>query len=185
NVSHWVEAVDNLQVEITQYLVEISQRSLTANESQRLPALLHSVNDVERIGDHAENLKELGERAVEEKLPFTKEALEELGLMYREVNAMIEDVKIALGQDNEGLAQAALAREEKLNRMQKELRQNHIQRLNERKCFVLSGIIFLDFINNLEKIGDHLTNIAQAVMGSFQWDDVKKYKGRKDVQVPD
>jgi len=170
------EAVDNLQREITQYLVEISQRTLTADESKKLPALLHSVNDIERIGDHAENLQELAQRAVEEKLPFTKSATEELHLVYNEVNAMINDVKNALEKDDHQYARDALAREQTLNKLQIELRQNHIQRLSEGKCFILSGIIFLDFINNLEKIGDHLTNVAQAVMGSFQWDDIKKYK---------
>ncbi len=181
-VSRREEAVDNLQREITQYLVEVSQRSLTPKESEKLPALLHSVNDVERIGDHAENLQELAQRAVEEKLPFSKYALEELHLMYNEVNAMVDDVKLALQNDSREHAQAALVREQTLNRLQIELRQSHIQRLNEGKCFVLSGIIFLDFINNLEKIGDHLTNIAQAVMGSFQWDDIKKYKGHQSVE---
>jgi len=173
------EAVDNLQREITQYLVAISQRELTPQESEKLPALLHSVNDIERIGDHAENLQELAERALEEKVPFSKDAIKELNLVYNEVNAMVDDVKRALENDSHEHAQAALRREDNLNRMQIELRQNHIQRLNEGKCFVLSGIIFLDFINNLEKIGDHLTNVAQAVMGSFQWDDVKKYKEKK------
>ncbi|MBU3933764.1 MAG: Na/Pi cotransporter family protein [Candidatus Omnitrophica bacterium] len=181
-VSRREEAVDNLQKEITHYLVEVSQRSLLPRESEKLPALLHSVNDVERIGDHAENLQELSERAVEEKLPFSKHAIEELHLVYNEVNAMVEDVKRALQNDSHEHAQAALAREQTLNRLQIELRQNHIQRLSEGKCFVLSGIIFLDFINNLEKIGDHLTNIAQAVMGSFQWDDIKKYKGHVEAK---
>jgi phosphate:Na+ symporter len=175
-VSHQEEAVDNLQREITQYLMEISQRSLTPKESEKLPALLHSVNDIERIGDHAENLKELAERAVEERLPFSKYALEELRLMYNEVKAMTQEVGLALQNDSHEHAQAALAREDTINRLQIELRQNHIQRLNQGRCFLLSGIIFLDFINNLEKIGDHLTNVAQAVMGSFQWDDVKKHK---------
>ena len=178
------EAVDNLQREITQYLVEISQRSLTPQESEKLPALLHSVNDIERIGDHAENLQELAERAVEEKLPFSQYAIDELHLMYNEINAMVEEVKLALQDGNKEAAQKALARENTLNRLQAELRQNHIQRLSEGGCFVLSGIIFLDFINNLEKIGDHLTNVAQAVMGSFQWDDIRKYKGQH-VEVQD
>ena len=173
------EAIDNLQKEITGYLVEISQRSLTPRESEKLPALLHSVNDIERIGDHAENLQELAERTVEENLPFSEDALEELRHMYDEVNAMVDDVKRALQNDSHDHAQDALARENTLNKLQMELRQNHIQRLSERKCFVLSGIIFLDFINNLEKIGDHLTNVAQAVMGSFQWDEVKRYKERQ------
>ncbi len=170
------EAVDNLQKEITQYLVQVSQRNLTPEESEKLPALLHSVNDIERIGDHAENLQELAERALEEKLPFTKNALEELQMVYNEVNSMLEEVKSALQNDSHEYAQKALVREQTLNRLQMELRQNHIQRLNEGTCFILSGIIFLDFINNLEKIGDHLTNVAQAVMGSFQWDDIKKHK---------
>jgi len=168
--------VDNLQKEITQYLVQVSQRNLTPEESEKLPALLHSVNDIERIGDHAENLQELAERALEEKLPFTKNALEELQMVYNEVNSMLEEVKSALQNDSHEYAQKALVREQTLNRLQMELRQNHIQRLNEGTCFILSGIIFLDFINNLEKIGDHLTNVAQAVMGSFQWDDIKKHK---------
>jgi phosphate:Na+ symporter len=177
------DAIDNLQKEITQYLVEISQRSLTPEESEKLPALLHSVNDVERIGDHAENLEELAARAVEEKLPFTKYAIEELHLMYNEVNTMFEEVKLALQDGNHRHAQAALEKEKNLNRLQIELRQNHIQRLNEGNCVLLSGIIFLDFINNLEKIGDHLTNIAQAVMGSFQWDDIKRYKEKAYTDV--
>lgn len=173
------EAVDNLQREITQYLVEISQRELTHKESEKLPALLHSVNDIERVGDHAENLQELAERTMEENAPFSQEAVNELKGVYNEVNAMIEDVKRAIENDSHEYAQAALKREVTLNRLQVELRQHHIQRLNERKCFVLSGIIFLDFINNLEKIGDHLTNIAQAVMGSFQWNDIKRYKEKQ------
>lgn len=175
------EAVDNLQKEITHYLVEVSQRSLTVKESERLPVLLHSVNDVERIGDHAENLVELAERAIEERLPFTEQAVAEVRQMYNEVNAMVGDVTNALQGDDRKYAASALSREETLNKMQLQLRQNHIQRLSEGKCFVLSGIIFLDFINNLEKIGDHLTNIAQAVMGSFQWDDIKRFKGHGAV----
>ena len=182
-VSRREEAVDNLQKEITQYLVEVSQRALAPKESEKLPALLHSVNDIERIGDHAENLQELAERALEGKLPFTQQALDELRLMYNEVTAMLNDVKSALENDSHQHAQAALAREKTLNRLQMELRQSHIQRLNEGKCFVLSGIIFLDFINNLEKIGDHLTNVAQAVMGSFQWDGIKKYKSKEHAEV--
>jgi phosphate:Na+ symporter len=178
-VSCMEEAVDNLQREITQYLVEISQRSLSPSESEKLPTLLHSVNDIERIGDHAENLQELAQRALEEKLPFSQYAIGELHLVYNEVNAMVDDVRSALQDGGREFAKAALARERTLNRLQIELRQHHIQRLNEGTCFILSGIIFLDFINNLEKVGDHLTNIAQAVLGSFQWDDIKKYKSQE------
>lgn len=168
------DAIDNLQVEITNYVVKISQRSLTPEESERLPVLLHSVNDVERIGDHAENLAELAERALEEKLPFSDMAITDLHTIYNEVDHMMEDVKEAfLAQDTER-AKDALVREQEINRLQITLRANHIQRLNERQCVPLSGILFLDFVNNLEKIGDHLTNVAQAVRGILRWDKIKK-----------
>ncbi|MFC1666891.1 Na/Pi cotransporter family protein [Candidatus Omnitrophota bacterium] len=168
------EAIDNLQVEITNYVVKISQRSLTPEESERLPVLLHSVNDVERIGDHAENLAELAERAIEEKLPFSNKAIEELNGIYREVGSMMEDVKEAFLAQDSGCADKALLRENEINRLQMELKANHIRRLNERKCVPLSGVMFLDFVNNLEKIGDHLTNVAQAVRGAFRWDKISK-----------
>lgn len=168
------EAIDNLQREITKYLVELSQRNLTAEESEEIPVLLHSVNDIERIGDHAENLMELGERAIEEKLPFSEDAISELKLFYNEVDNMISEVIFALKTENIDNAKKALKIEDQLNKYQLNFRQKHIERLGKGKCFVLSGVIFLDFINNLEKIGDHLTNVAQAIIGSLQYDKVIK-----------
>jgi len=162
------DAIDNLQVEITNYVVQISQKELTIEESERLPVLLHSVNDVERIGDHAENLAELAERAIEEKLLFSEMAIKELTTIYREVDSMMEDVKEAFLVQDVERAKSALAREDEINRLQVELKGKHIRRLNERKCAPLSGVMFLDFVNNLEKIGDHLTNVAQAVSGSLK-----------------
>ena len=74
-VTEMEQAVDNLQSEITQYLIELSQRNLTPEESEELPVLIHSVNDVERIGDHSENIIELAERKIEKRMPFTEEAI--------------------------------------------------------------------------------------------------------------
>jgi len=166
------EAIDNLQSEITQYLVDLSQKNLSPEESQELPVLLHSVNDIERVGDHAENLMELAQRKIEEKLPFSEPALAELKTMFMETDSMIGEVIEALQKGDANLAKRALKREDRLNQLQIEFRQNHIRRLSEGSCKVLSGIVFLDFVNNLEKIGDHLTNIAQAVRGSLRWERV-------------
>ncbi len=163
------DAIDNLQKEITQYLVKISQRDLSEEESGRLPVLMHTVNDVERIGDHAENIAELAQRKIDEKLPFSNDAISEIKMFYVKIEKMIDLVIEGLSSGDVKKGEEALKIEEEINNLQFKLRQNHIERLNKGKCFILSGIIFLDIIANLEKIGDHLTNIAEAVCGSLRW----------------
>ncbi len=164
------EAVDNLQSEITQYLINISQRNLSSEEAQQLPVLLHSVNDVERVGDHAVNLVELAERKIAERLSFSDHAINELREMHREVNDMVDDVVKAFEANDLNSARRALKKEEKLNRLQIDLRSSHIERLNKGICQPLPGIVFLDLVDNLEKMGDHLTNIAQGVLGGLRWE---------------
>jgi phosphate:Na+ symporter len=158
------EIIDTFQTDITNYLVELSQRRLDQDVSEKLPALIHSVNDIERIGDHAENLAELAERKIEEKLPFSDKAIDELKKMFGETNEMLNIVISALESDKKEEAFRALKHEDTLNKLQIQLRESHIQRLQNGECHVLSGVVFLDFINNLEKVGDHLKNISLAII---------------------
>jgi phosphate:Na+ symporter len=158
------EIIDNFQEAITKYLVEISEQNLEEKEASKLPALLHSVNDIERIGDHAENLMELAERKIEEKLPFSEQAMDELKKMFNETDQMLELVILAMETDRKEEARLALKRDDILNKLQIQLRESHIQRLQNRECWVLSGIVFLDIVNNLEKVGDHLKNISLAII---------------------
>jgi phosphate:Na+ symporter len=158
------DIIDAFQEDITNYLVKLSERTLSQEVSEKLPALLHSVNDIERIGDHAENLAELAERKIEEKLPFTEQAATELRKMFGEMDQMISLVISALETDSKEAARLALKHEDILNRLQIQLRESHIQRLQHGECWVLSGIVFLDFVNNLEKVGDHLKNISLAIL---------------------
>ena len=130
--------------------------------------LLHSVNDAERIGDHAENLVGLANRRLERDLPFTEEALESLRQLNFQIDEMIERTTQALQENDHGLAQAVMEQEEWLNEMTDKFQQDHMQRLEQGRCNVRSGLVFLDILNNFEKIGDHLTNIAEAVLGRFQ-----------------
>lgn len=162
-------AMDDLQKAITNYLVELTTRELSEEESEKIPSLLHTVNDLERIGDHSENLVELSERKIDERLPFSDSAIRELHQVSEEINGMISDAIKALTTNSPDDAKLVIDREDVINNLTLKLRNNHIQRLNEGKCNVLSGIIFLDMISNFEKIGDHLTNVGQAVRGHLQW----------------
>ncbi|UCB44473.1 MAG: Na/Pi cotransporter family protein [Spirochaetota bacterium] len=163
------EAVDNLQIEITQYLVELSRKTLDIDEAEKIPVLLHSVNDVERISDHAINILELAQRRTDQKLPFTSKAIDEMEKIIAVADPMFQNTMQALKAGNLTAAQSVLEYEKKLNTLQVKLKENHIKRVNEGECNILSGIVFIDFVDNVEKIGDHLTNIAQAVMRHLRW----------------
>jgi phosphate:Na+ symporter len=168
-ISNLEQAVDTLQSEITQYLVELSQRDLEREESEELPVLMHCVNDIERVGDHSENIKELAEQKIEEKLPFTEEAMDGLRSMWDELQRMECDVKKALTSGDLEAAERALMSEGRLNVFQEELKRAHVERLNSGQCNVWSGLAYIDLIDNLEKIGDHLTNVAQGIIGGMRW----------------
>ncbi len=164
------EAVDNLQGVITRYLIDISMETLGESEAAQIPVFIHSVNDIERIADHAENIAELAHRKIGQKLSFSSEAQSELGLMVDTVKEMMSDIKRGFSNGDQKHAHRALHREDQLNRMQIELRQNNVRRLNGGACNIYAGMVFLDFVDYLEKIGDHLTNIAQGLLGGLRWD---------------
>ena len=163
------EALDSLQESVTDYLTSLTQRDLSEEESRRIPALLHSVNDIERIGDHSENLMELAMRRIEGNLPFTADALDEIKLMLTKIDAMIDGSIKALSTNSIEDAEGVLDIEIEVDELTEKLRQNHIDRLGKHECNVRSGIVFLDMVSNFEKIGDHIANVAQAVKGRLQW----------------
>jgi phosphate:Na+ symporter len=164
------EALDGLQEAITDYLMILTQRDLSEEEARRIPALLHSVNDIERVGDHSENIMELALRKINSGLLFSQDAIDEIKLMLSHIIDMMQYSIEALNDNSIKKAELVLALEDKVNELTETLRKHHIERLGQNRCNVLSGIVFLDIVSNFEKIGDHITNVAQAVMGRLQWD---------------
>jgi phosphate:Na+ symporter len=166
--------IDGFQLQITSYLSALSRRHLSDEVSMELPVLLHTVNDLERIGDHAVNIVEIAERKIEQKLSFSKSALTEADRLRKEADQMFENIVAALeNNDVEAAKSAALTNENNLNKMQIDFRRSHVQRMSEGVCTPQAGLIFIDLVDNIEKIGDHLTNIAQAIIGGLQWEGVK------------
>lgn len=161
------DVVDQLEAAITEYLVKLSQKSLSLEQSSKLAILLNTVNDVERIGDHGSNIAELAEYKINQKLPFSEKALEEIKLMAKDVEGAFERSLTALQNGDVVLAKEVKAYDDHIDKMEKDLRKSHIGRLNEGSCFTSSGIIFLEVISNLERIGDHSYNIAAAALGEL------------------
>ncbi len=167
------DAVDNFQYEITSYLAALSRKELSAELSVELPVLLHTVNDLERVSDHAVNIAEIAERKIEQKISFSDFAQTEAAQLKNEANEMFDYISAALENNDIEAARSALNNENNLNRMQMDFRRSHVQRMTDGVCSPQSGLIFIDLVDNIEKIGDHLTNIAQAVIGGLRWDGVE------------
>ena len=167
------DVVDSLQFEITSYLSALSSRRLSEEVSIELPVLLHAVNDLERIGDHAVNIVEIAQRKIDQKLSFTNSALAEAEQLRKEASQMFGYIITALENNDTAAARLALVNENNLNKMQVDFRRSHVQRMTDRICSAETGLIFIDLVDNVEKIGDHLSNIAQAVIGGLQWAEVE------------
>lgn len=161
------EVIDGLEKDITFYLAKLSQKGFTPTLSGRHTGLLHAVKDIERVGDHAENIAELAWARIEENLPFSEFAIAELDEMYSLVFEVFNNSLEALLEENKEKARLVIHAEPLIDQMEKELRTSHLQRLNKGICYPTSGVIFLDIISNLERIGDHSNNIAEVVMEHF------------------
>ncbi|HRZ40583.1 MAG TPA: Na/Pi cotransporter family protein [Candidatus Omnitrophota bacterium] len=167
------KATDNLQSEITQYVIDLSQREISVENSQEIPVLLHNVNDIERMGDHAKNITEIAQLRIDSAILFSELAIEELKVMWQELKEMFTETKTAFEKLDRSMAEKLLEREDRMNAMQIRLKEAHIERLNQGVCKIKANYVFLDFIDNLEKIADHLTNISQSIIGQMQW---RRYK---------
>jgi phosphate:Na+ symporter len=156
--------VNTLEKEITKYLVLIAQKSLSNKQSEILNDLMNIVNDIERVGDHTENLAELAEEKINDNLPFSEKALDELKFMFSKVQSSFNISISTLKNRNIDLAREVALKEDEIDKIEKELRDNHIKRLNQGICYPESGVIYLDVISNLERIGDHANNICLMVI---------------------
>jgi phosphate:Na+ symporter len=178
------DRIDEYQEHITTYLVKLSQRQLSDIVSSELPVLLHTVNDLERVGDHAKNIVELALRKIENKMQFGESAIADIEQMLVQTESMFGHLIKGLGEEDIEKAKIdvkpALENEANLNRMQLEFRRNHVDRMGAGACTAQAGILFIDVIDNIEKIGDHLTNITQSVIGGMYWDGIEPAKALKE-----
>lgn len=158
-------AINNLDREITKYLVEISSVNISALESSRHALLMDSIRDIERIGDHFENIVELTDLRETNKVVLTDDAMEDLDNMFTLTIETVEKAIQALNTNDVELAKKVAEQEDLIDKMERKYRKNHIIRTNEGSCSVQSGMIFVDIVSNLERIGDHAVNIADAVLG--------------------
>lgn len=162
------DIINHLQKDISLYMVDISKRPLTDSQSTMVPAVMSSINNIERIGDHVVNLIELTQSKIDKSLVFSNEALSELKDLQSLVIEMYSYAIEALENSDEKLARKAAEIEDQVDLMSDELSKRHLHRLEQSQCSIESGVIFLDVVSHFERIADHIYKICLSITDELQ-----------------
>ena len=158
------KVINELQKTILNYLLKLSKAPLNEESREVIDSLFNTVNDIERIGDHAENLAELGKSSIVNDVVFSDNARSELSDMYNKVLSTYTYSLESMRTSDVDLACKVIKMEEQVDIMEKTCRLNHMRRLNNNMCSIDNGIIYLEILTNLERVSDHAVNIAQQVI---------------------
>lgn len=159
--------INALNEAITNYLVKLSKCDISDRETNIIASTFHVINDIERIGDHDENIVELATQKMNENINYSSDAIEELYEIYNYTMTAVEVATESFVNRDVEKARSIREIEARIDASQKKFRERHIKRLYEDKCSAYAGAIFLDLLSNFERIGDHSTNIAESVIENF------------------
>ena len=156
--------IDELHHIIDNYLTKISALDLSEKEAEKVTLFLHTVSDIERVGDHCDNFAEFTEMKIKNKIEFSKIAQKEIEEMFEKCilafSLAIETIK----KDDKNLAKKVLEIEEEINNLERKFQKTHYQRLKEGICKPEAGPLYLEILANLERVGDHSENIASGII---------------------
>ncbi|KRU28980.1 sodium-dependent phosphate transporter [Clostridium sporogenes] len=156
--------INILNKSITTYLVKLNNLKLSDKQLNLVGSMFHVVNDIERIGDHAENIIDLTSEKIEKRIQFSDDATYDIKHLFNyTLDSLTRTIEGFEGNDVER-SQSVMYIEEKIDNLEGQLRETNIKRLNKGTCNANASAIFLDIINNFERVGDHCTNIAQTVI---------------------
>lgn len=158
------KVVNKLQKDILNYLLKLSKEPLRDDERFRTDLLFNTVNDIERVSDHAENIAELAISVKEMNISFSDSAIREIYEIYNKTITNFKDALIVLDVKDFELANKVLEVENEVNYLEKTFRNSHMIRLNNGSCTIDAGVLYLDLLTNLERISDHSTNIVKQVL---------------------
>lgn len=156
--------IDYLNHAITDYLVKINQTTLPSDDAKSIGGLFHVVNDIERIGDHAENIADAAASRMERGIDFSDQAKKELSQM---LDMVIKVTTYALDMflhNNQEHMEEILELEDKVDDAERYLQESHVQRLTRGECTASAGMMFSDVVSGLERVSDHATNIAFSLL---------------------
>lgn len=161
------DLINQLQEDIVSFVTAVSQEGLSADQANTVTSIVSLVSDIERTADHAVAIRDLALYKDKNNLPFSAEALGELQSMVDGVSRIFSAAIEALATGNvEAVAEIA-GMDDVMDLKERELRARHIRRLNQGICYPASGVVYLEILTRLERVGDHAVNIAEVVIASY------------------
>lgn len=157
------EAINVMNKKLTEYLIQVNNLSLNDAQKRQVSNLFYSVSDIERIGDHAENLAEAAEYLQQHNLAFSEVGMEDFKWIAGATSNVVSFAIAARQDKNMDMIRKVSKLEDEVDTLEEELRDKHIERLSQNICNPSAGVIFLDILSNLERISDHAYNIAGYV----------------------
>ena len=163
--------IDFLNCEITNYLVKANEMELPFADAELLGGLFHVVNDIERIGDHAENFADSAKMRIEDNVEMSEKSQSQLEDMMNMVVTILEYSLDMFSNRNQEHMKEILQLEDEIDEKEKKLQRSHVKRLTKNKCTPEAGMIFSDTVSGLERVADHATNIAFAILEPEEIED--------------
>ena len=158
------ELLDEYEIKLTAYLTKVSDTQLSQSDNEKSAAYFHLVNNIERIGDYCDNVREDVEKLINDKIDFSAQAIDGLKVMFDAVENIMELTFQAFSWDDISLVSKIEPLEEVVDSIQEKLERAHMKRLNQKECSVEAGVVFLEIISNMERISDHCSNIGVAIL---------------------
>ncbi len=169
--------IDKYEDKLGTYLMQLTGRDMTENQSKQVSIFLHTISDFERLGDHAVNLSKSANELYEKKIAFSDEATYELSVLWAAVREILEITVDSFTDDNVELAIRVEPLRELVNVLCNELKSRHITRLRNGKCELKQGFAFNNMLTDFERIGAHCSNVAVALLESEAEDfDIHEYQ---------
>ncbi|HHX29112.1 MAG: Na/Pi cotransporter family protein [Bacillota bacterium] len=150
------DTLNTLQRQVTMYIVDLSKHELSDKQSRAVPAMISGINNAERIGDHALSIVSLAEMKIDGGLIFSREALQDLKRMHEVIGTMFNLTIESLQRTDGSHIKEVESLENTIDEMSREVQAGHARRLEEGRCTLEAGLIFLDVVNYLERIADHV-----------------------------
>lgn len=162
------DIINQLQRDITIYMVELSKQGLSKSESITLHSMIDSINNLERMADHTTNIGESIEMKIERKISFSDSAMDEIKALYDLTMVIIDNTIELLDEESFDKLKTVIDTETKIDELTKKFSDEHIYRLENGKCNIESGVIYLDIVNHFERVADLIYAVALASMDELK-----------------